>query len=57
MTNKDFKKLKETKINENQSIKHFIVWRIVTGDLKINSKDKNNSLTKKQYKKILEMEG
>lgn len=56
MTNKNFKKLTETKIKENQSIKHSIVWKIIRGDLKIDCKNKEKSLTKKQYKKILAME-
>ena len=50
MKAKDFKKLTEHS-------KHSIVWKIVKGDLKVDCKDKSKSLTKKQYKKILNMEG
>lgn len=46
-----FKKL----ITENK--KHSVVWKIVKGDLKIECKNKDKSLTKKQYQKILSMEG
>lgn len=51
MTANKFKKL----ITENT--KKSIVWKIVKEDLKVDCKDKSKSLTKNQYKKILNMEG
>ena len=49
-TNK-FKKI-TTNLN-----KHQLVWKIVKGDLKVDSKNKDKNLTKRQYDKILNMEG
>ena len=34
-----------------------IVWKIVKGDLVLNSKDKTKNITKRQYDKVLKMEG
>lgn len=50
MTANKFKKLME-------SPKKSIVWKIVKGELKVNSTNKDKNLTKKQYQKILNMEG
>lgn len=35
--------------------KHAIIWKIVKGDLKVNSLDKTKNITKKQYQSILDM--
>ena len=51
MTTNKFKEL----ITENT--KHSIVWKIVKGELKIECKNKDKNLTKKQYQRILNMEG
>lgn len=50
MSNKNFKKLVDS------FTKKQIVWKIVKGDLVLNSKDKEKNITKKQYDKILKME-
>ena len=50
MTTNKFKKLMEEP-------KKSIVWKIVKGDLKVNCVDKDKNLTKKQYERILNMEG
>ena len=51
MSNKNFKKLVDN------FTKKQIVWKIVKGDLVLNSKDKTKNMTKRQYDKILKMEG
>lgn len=55
MRTKKFKELIEN------TPKHQIVWKIVKNDLKISdlklNQNKNNYITKNQYKEILNMEG
>jgi hypothetical protein len=57
MENWKFKKMLDTKPSNRQSLKHYMVWKIVKGELKVNNLKKDKNLTKNQYKKILSMEG
>ena len=45
-------KFKELTTNNT---KHGIMWKIIKGELKVNSLDKMKNITKKQYQSILDM--
>lgn len=51
MTAQKFKELKQNHTKKQ------IVWKIVKGDLGVDSLDKSKNLTKKQFKNVLKMEG
>lgn len=49
--------MRTTKFKEliNNHSKHEIVWKIIKGDLRLNSLDSEKRITKEQYKRILNM--